>query len=190
MDAMKKKAAHSLRKINLCLWLVILLLAWGSGGCTTKALPLTPGAAAFKKEVREIITRLTPALTGPLARSDAQAAEQAILSLYPTAGQDQDDFPFQLGAMSKEGVLVATLPPVKLIGADFINYQLVQETLSNRRINKKRLYSPDDAPVYFVLAPIMANDNFVGLVALRLTATQALKKWGITESEFQAMDLN
>ncbi|MDP1761894.1 MAG: hypothetical protein Q8L43_06690, partial [Deltaproteobacteria bacterium] len=59
-----------------------------------------------------------------------------------------------------------------------------------RRIITKRLYSPNGAPVYFVLAPIMANDSLVGLVALRLTAAQALKKWGITEKEFQAMDLN
>jgi hypothetical protein len=92
--------------------------------------------------------------------------------------------------MSKDGVLVATLPPVKLIGTDFIDYQQVQQTLKNRRINTKRLYSPDGAPVYFVLGPVMDNDNLVGLAVLRLTAAQALKKWGITEEEFQAMDLN
>ena len=42
----------------------------------------------------------------------------------------------------------------------------------------------------FVLAPIVVNDSLEGLVGLRLTAVQALKKWGITEPEFQAMDLN
>lgn len=187
---MNKTVTDCLRIISLCLALMILPLALGLAGCTAKAPPLSPQAAAFKKEVRDIIARLTPALAGPLSRDDAKAAEQAILFLYPTAGQEQDDFPFRLGVMSKDGVLVAALPPVKLIGADFIDYQLVQETLKKRRINKKRLYSPDDAPVYFVLAPIMVNDSHVGLVVLRLTAAQALKKWGITEKEFQAMDLN
>lgn len=187
---MNKKVLHSLRKINLCLGLVILLLSLGLAGCTAKAPPLSPRAAAFKKDVRDILARLTPALAGPLSRNDGKAAEQAIMSLYPIAGQEQDDFPFWLGVMSQDGVLVAALPPVKLIGADFIDYQIVTETLKNRRINTKRLYSPDNAPVYFVLAPIIVNDSLEGLVGLRLTAAQALKKWGITEEEFQAMDLN
>ena len=52
------------------------------------------------------------------------------------------------------------------------------------------LYAPNGAPVYFVLAPVMVQDNIVGLVGLRVTAVQALKKWGITEKEFQEMDLN
>lgn len=187
---MKEQAVHSLKTITPGLWLVILLLALGLAGCTAPAPPLSPKAAAFKREVRELIGRLAPALAGPLARNDAPAAEEAILALYPSVGQEQDDFPFQLGAMGKDGVLLASRPPVRLIGADFIHYQLVQETLHNRRINKKRLYAPDDSPVYFVAAPIMADDGLVGLVVLRLTAAQALKKWGITEKEFEGMDLN
>jgi len=187
---MDKKAIYCLREITPCRVLLIFILALGLAGCAAKEPPLSPRAAAFKKDVRDILARLTPALAGPLSRNDGKAAEQAILSLYPTAGQDQDDFPFRLGVMSQDGVLVATLPPAKLIGADFIDYQLVQETLKNRRINTKRLYSPDGAPVYFVLAPVLDNDRIAGLVGLRLTAAQALKKWGITEKEFQAMDLN
>ena len=187
---MNKTVIHSLRKINPCLVLLILLLALGLAGCKAQAPPLSPGAAAFKKDVQDIIARLTPALAGPLAQNDAKAAEQVILSLYPTAGQEQADFPFRLGALSKEGVLLASLPPAQAIGDDFIKYQGVQEILASRRLNKKRLYAPDGAPVYFVLAPVMVQDNIVGLVGLRVTAAQALKKWGITEPEFQAMDLN
>jgi hypothetical protein len=186
---MNKPASHCLRERTPCLVFLILLLALGLAGCKAPAPPLSPGAAAFKKDVQDILARLAPALAGPLARNDAKAAEQAILSLYPTAGQEQADFPFRLGAMSKEGVLLAALP-VQAIGDDFIKYQGVQEILTTRRLNKKRLYAPDGAPVYFVLAPVMVQDNIVGLVGLRVTAAQALKKWGITEPEFQAMDLN
>lgn len=164
----------------------VLILA----GCAAKEPPLSPGAAAFKKEVRGIIAKLTPALAGPLSTNDAQAAQAAIMSLYPSAGQDKDDFPYRLGALTKEGILLASLPPVKTIGADFIHYQLVQDTLDNRRINKKRLYAPDGASVYIILAPVEVKGNCVGLVVLRVTAAQALKKWGITEKEFQEMDLN
>ncbi len=78
--------------------------------------------------------------------------------------------------MSKDGILLTALPPVQAIGADFIKYQLVQETLDNRRINKKRLYAPDGAPIYIVLAPAMVQDNLLGLLGLRVTTAQALKK--------------
>jgi hypothetical protein len=185
---MHKTVTPGLKIKGACLALGLLLLFLA--GCQAKEPPLSPRAAAFKKEVRAIIATLAPVLAGPLTQNDAKAAEQAILSLYPTAGQDKDDFPFRLGAMTKDGRLLATLPPVQAIGADFINYQLVQVTLDKRCINKMRLYAPDGASVYFVLAPVMVQDNLVGLVGLRLTAAQALKKWGITEQEFQAMDLN
>jgi hypothetical protein len=187
---MKKTMPPCPRIKSLCLALLILPLALGLAGCRAQGPPLSPRAAAFKKDVRDIIARLTPALSGPLAHNDAKAVEQAILSLYPTAGQEKDDFPFRVGAMSKDGILLTALPPVQAIGADFIKYQLVQETLDNRRINKKQLYAPDGAPIYIVLAPAMVQDNLVGLLGLRLTAAQALQKWGITEQEFQAMDLN
>ena len=187
---MNKPAIHGLRQITPCLVLLILLPALGLAGCKAQAPPLSPGAAAFKKDVQDILARLTPALAGPLSHKDAKAAAQVILSLYPTAGQEQADFPFRLGVLNKEGVLLAALPPVHAIGDDFNKYQQLQEILANRRLNKKRLYAPDGAPVYFVLAPVMVQDKIVGLVALRVTAVQALKKWGITEPEFQAMDLN
>jgi hypothetical protein len=185
---MNKTVKHGLTIIRACLALVILLLPLA--GCKGKEPPLSPRAAAFKREVQAIIAKLAPALAGPLTRNDGKAAEQAILSLYPTAGQEQDDFPFRLGAMSKDGILLATLPPLQAIGSDFINYQLVQETLDKRCINKMRLYAPNGASVYIVLAPVMVQDNLVGIMGLRLTAVQALKRWGITEQEFREMDLN
>jgi len=169
---------------------LIFLLALSLAGCAVQEPPLSPGAAAFKKDVQTIIAKLTPALAGPLSHNDAQAAKAAILSLYPDAGQDKDDFPFRLGALTKDGILLTSLPPVKAIGADFINYQLVQETLDKRRINKMQLYAPDGAPIYIVLAPIMVQGNCAGLVGLRVTAAQALKKWGITGKEFKETNLN
>jgi hypothetical protein len=187
---MNKTMPPCLRIKSLCWALLILPLALGLAGCQAQGPPLSPPAAAFKTEMRDIIARLTPALSGPLAHNDAKAAKQAILSLYPTAGQEKDDFPFKVGAVSKGGILLTVLPPSQAIGADFIKYELVQETLNNRRINKKRLYSPDGTPIYIVLAPVMVQDNLVGILGLRVTAAQTLKQWGLTEQEFQAMDLN
>jgi hypothetical protein len=184
------RVIHCLRMMRPYLAPLILPLALGLAGCQAQEPPLNPRAAAFKKEVRDLIARLTPALAGLLSHNDAKAAAQAILSLYPGAGQEKDDLPFWLGAMSKDGILLTTLPPVQAIGADFIKYRLVQETLANRRINKMRLYASDGAPIYIVLAPAVLQGNLVGLLGLRVTAAQALKEWGVTEPEFQGMDFN
>ena len=178
------------RRKTTPLSLVLFLLALGLTGCTAGGPPLSPNAKAFKKDVRGIINKLSAALAGPLSHNDAEAAKAAILSAYPTAGQDKDDFPFWLGAMTKDGILLTALPPVPSIGQNFIDYQLVQTTLKNRRINQTELFRPDGTPVYIVIAPVLVQGNCVGLVGLRLTAAQALKKWGITEQEFQKMNLN
>jgi hypothetical protein len=185
---MHETLRQSLRRISPCLGLLILSLALA--GCTAKAPPLSPKAAAFKKDVRGILARLAPALAGPLSQNDAKAAEQAILSLFPTAGQDKDDFPFRVGVLTKDGIMLTSLPPVQVIGGDFIHYQQVKETLDKQRLSKERLYAPKGASLYFFMAPVMAQNNCVGLVLLRLTADQALRKWGITEPEFEQMDLN
>ncbi len=172
------------------LMLLIFLVALGLAGCMGGGPPLSPKAEAFKKDVRGIINKLSTALAGPLSHNDAAAAKAAILSAYPTAGQDKDDFPFWLGAMTKDGILLTSLPAVPSIGQDFIKYQLVQTTLKNQRINQQELFRPDGTPVYIVIAPVMVQGNCVGLVGLRLTAAQALNKWGITDQEFQKMNLN
>jgi hypothetical protein len=178
------------RVMRPALALLSLTLALGLAGCTAKQPPLSPQATVFKQDVRGILSRLAPRLVGPLSNNDAEAAKREILSQYPNAGLDKPDFPFWLGVMSKDGILLTALPPVQAIGADFIKYKLVQETLNKKRIGKNRLYSPNGAPIYIVLAPVMDQDNLVGLVGLRLSAAQALKKWGLTEQEFQQMDLN
>ena len=59
-----------------CLVLLILLPALGLVGCKAKAHPLSPGAAAFKKDSRRYLARLTPALAGPLAQNDPKSAER------------------------------------------------------------------------------------------------------------------
>jgi hypothetical protein len=187
---MQKVAVGYFRIMHPVLALLMLTLVLGLAGCTAKQPPLSPQAAVFKQDVRDILSRLAPRLVGPLSNNDAEAAKQAILSQYPDAGLEKPEFPFWLGVMSKDGILLTALPPVQAIGADFIKYKLVQETLNKKRIGKNRLYSPNGAPIYIVLAPVMAQDNLVGLVGLRLSAAQALKKWGLTEQEFQRMDLN
>jgi hypothetical protein len=59
---------QSLRSMSPCLGFLILSLALA--GCTAKAPPLSPKAAAFKKDVGAILARLAPALAGATSRED------------------------------------------------------------------------------------------------------------------------
>ena len=72
--------------------------------------------------------------------------------------------PFWVGAMGKNGILLTSLPPVEAIGADFFKYDLFQK-LKNRRIKQKTGSRPDGAPIYIILAPVMAQNDLVGILA-------------------------
>ncbi len=158
--------------------------------CQAQAPPPSPEAAAFKRDVQEILTRLGPALAAPLAQDDAQAVQQAILSLYPQAGQETDEFPFRVGVVDQTGILVAALPPPAGKADDFSQYTVVREALKSRRWGKARLFAPDGSTLWVIVAPVAAQRQLQGLVVLRLTAAQAKQKWGISEQEFLQLNLD
>ncbi len=169
---------------------VTLLLAVAAVACQAKAPPTSPQAAAFKKEVTDLITKLTPLLGEPLARGDAQGVMEVILSHYPQAGQESGEFPFRLGVLDEVGLLVATLPPLRGQADDFSHYAIVKEVLKTKRWGKARLYAPDGSTLFVVAAPIMSQRRVEGLLLLRLAAAEAHKRWGLTEKEFLALSLD
>lgn len=169
----------------------MLLLVLAFLACQAKPPPLSPQAAAFKKDILEIVGKLTPVLGAPLGRDDSQAVLDAILAVYPQAAAETDDFPFRVGVLDQNGILVAFLPTIKVDpGANFSHYGLVQEILRQRRLGKARLYAPDGSPIYFIAAPVMTQGRLAGILSLRLTAAKVQKKWGLTEQEFLEMHLD
>lgn len=172
-----------------CLALAVLLgLPWL--GCPARETPPSPRAAAFRQEMREIIDKLTAVLAEPLCRNDVRACEEAISSLYPETSRDSVTFPFRLGIINREGVLIHSIPPGRTPGEDYSQYQAVRQALRGRRITNARLYAPDGKEVYLILAPIFKNRQLAGLLVLRLDPALVQQRWGLGEEEFLNVDLN
>lgn len=160
------------------------------GACSAAEKPLTPAAATFKKDMRETIGKLAQVLVEPVCRADAAACEQAIISIYPKAFQDTLAFPFHVGVVNQEGILIYTIPPVKDLGDNYSQYQGVREALKERRIKNVRLYAPNGKELYLILAPLQKKGQMVGLLILRLDPAHVKQKWGISEAEFLRLELN
>ncbi len=163
------------------------LLFWG---CPAKEQPLSPAAATFRQDMRETIGKLSQVLVEPVCRNDAAACEQAIAAIYPEAPRDTLHFPFHLGVMNLQGILIYTIPPVKNIGDDYSQYQAVRDALRAQRIKNVRLFAPNGRELFLILAPLKKKEQMVGLLVLRLEPSQVKKKWGIDEQEFLDLNLN
>ncbi|MCL6620494.1 MAG: hypothetical protein K6T55_00180 [Syntrophobacterales bacterium] len=159
-------------------------------GCPARDKPLSPAAAAFRQEMRETLGKLLAVLVEPVCRNDTRACEQAIMTIYPEAPRDTLTFPFRLGIINRDGVLIYSIPPLRNIGEDYSHYQAVREALKSRRIINARLYAPDGKEVYLILAPMFKNRQLAGLLVLRLDPGLVMQRWGLGEEEFLAVDLN
>jgi hypothetical protein len=112
------------------------------------------------------------------------------MTIYPEAPRDTLTFPFRLGIINRDGVLIYSIPPLRNIGEDYSHYQAVREALKSRRITNARLYAPDGKEVYLILAPMFKNRQLAGLLVLRLDPGLVMQRWGLGEEEFLAVDLN
>ncbi len=171
-------------------WLLGVVLVLCGAGCWAPEDPLSPEAVAFRRDLRETIGNLSKVLVEPVCRNDAAACEQAITSIYPRAPQDTLTFPFHVGVMNQQGILIYTIPPVQNIGDDYSQYQAVREALRERRIKTVRLFAPNGQELYLVLAPLRKKEQMVGLLVLRLDPVQVRQKWKINEQEFLSLNLN
>lgn len=170
--------------------LLVTVLGLCFPGCPAPKEALSPAAAAFKNDMRETIGKLSKVLVEPVCRDDAAACEKAIAAIYPEAPKDTLTFPFHVGVMNQKGILIYTIPPVKNIGDDYSQYKAVKDALKAQRIKNVRFFAPNGKELLLVLAPLMKKEEMVGLLVLRLDPGQVKKKWGISEKEFLALNLN
>lgn len=171
--------------------LSIFLLAPMVSGCPAPKA-LTPAQAAFKKELQQVVGKLAEVLVEPVSKNDAGACQAALAAALASLEGEGKTLLHQarLGVLNREGLLLATAPPQQVAEADFSQYQVVKETMEQGRINFKQLYAPDGSPLYAVLAPLRKQGQATGLLGLRLSAAQVEQKWGLTEKELLAIDLN
>jgi hypothetical protein len=173
------------------LWLVLgSLLVLALGGCQAKEPPLRPGAAQFKKEVKACIEKLQTSLVEPLSKKDLPAINETLKRVEPEAIKLCRMCPFRIGVMNHNGHTLAVYPPKEDAIGNFSNYDVVIQTLNSRRTSQQRFFLQNHSQVYIICAPILKEDQVLGLVALAVSAEEAKQRWDMTAEEFLGIDFN
>ncbi len=153
---------------------------------------MSPGAVAFKKEVKSSLNRLSGPLVQPLVKKDLATIDRLLAKVQPEAAKLCRMCPFNLGVLDVQGVTLVMHPPRKegdSIG-NFSDYAVVQQTLKTRKIAQQRFFLQDGSEIYIICQPLAKDKELVGILALALSAAEAQKRWGIGEKEFLALDFN
>jgi hypothetical protein len=171
--------------MRLVLVVAITLLC----GCQAKEPPLSPGAASFKKEVKQCLASIVAPLAEPVFTKDLPGIAAALEKVEPQAVKLCRMCPFRIGVLNQFGEVLAVHPP-KDTAANFSNYDLVIKTINSKKVQQQRFYLQDGSALYFICAPILRGDAVMGLVAIAINSEEAEKRWGLTEKEFLALDFN
>ena len=118
---------------------VDLVLAVLFGGCQASKPPLSPAAAAFKKEVRQCIQEFSAAVMEPLAKNDVPAISAGLEKVEPQALKLCRMCPFRIAVLNQHGEALAIHPPnLERQRTNFSNYDLVIKTINSKKIQQQR----------------------------------------------------
>jgi len=160
-------------------------------GCQAKPAPLSPAAATFKHEIKTCIANLSLTLTEPVAKKDVAAINAALAKIESPAVKLCSLCPFQIGVMNKSGDGLAAYPPKSGNNAkNYSRYDLITKAINSKKIQQQRFFLQDGSVLYIICAPLLREDNLVGLVAIAVDSEDAEKRWGLTEKEFLDLDFN
>ena len=160
-------------------------------GCQAREAPLSPGAATFKKEIKSCITNLSATLIEPVAKRDLAGIKAALEKVESRAVKLCRLCPFEIGVTDASGETLVAYP-VKGDGKgkNYSQYDLVIKTLNSKKIQQQRFFLPDGSELYLICSPLIPQDKLIGLVAIAVSSVEAVKRWGLTEKEFLAIDFN
>jgi len=168
----------------------LLLLLMVLSGCPATEPPLSPAAAAFKKEVQECLDRLCQGVVGAIVKGDVAAINETLKHLEPEALKLCRMCPFRIGVLDKNGETMTVYPFKAEAMGYYAKYEGVAQTLKNRQINQQRLYLQDGSQIYLIFIPLLHDQDLVGIIVLSLSAKDAHDRWGMTEKEFLDINFN
>jgi hypothetical protein len=171
------------------LWQVLACLAILLCGCRAQEPPLSPGAATFKKEVKDCIAGLAAPLVEPVFRKDVPAITATLKEVEPKAIKLCRLCPFRIAVMNQLGETLAVHPP-KDKAANFSSYDLVIKAINSKQIQQQRFFLQDGSQLYIICTPLIRQDQVVGLLAIAINSEEAQKRWGLTGKEFLALNFN
>jgi hypothetical protein len=174
-----------------CLWQVLLvstvILVFG---CHQEP-PLNPQVATFKQEIKSCLDSIAITLMEPVAKKDVAEIKAALEKIESPAVKLCRMCPFEIGVLDPSGKILSSYP-VKGDGKakDYSSYDLVKKAISSKKIQQQGLFLPDGSKLYLVCAPLIRQDQLIGLVAIAISSADAEKRWNLTEKEFLALDFN
>jgi hypothetical protein len=171
------------------LWQVLACLAILLCGCQAPEPPLSPGAATFKKEVKNCITTLAVPLVEPVYRRDVAAITATLEKMEPKTLKLCRMCPFRIAVMNQLGETLAVHPP-KDKGGNFSSYELVIKAINSKQVQQQRFFLQDGSQLYIICTPLIRQDQVVGLLAIAINSEEAHKRWGLTGKEFLALNFN
>ena len=158
-------------------------------GCQASQPPLSPAAASFKREIKLCLTTLSASLVEPIATRDLNGIQTALDKIEPQAVKLCRMCPFNIGVLNRNGETLAVHPP-KDHTRNFSSYDLVIKAINSKKIQQQRFFLQNGSELYIICAPIMHDDQVIGLTAIAISAEEAKQRWGLTEKEFMAIDFN
>jgi hypothetical protein len=171
-------------------WLPLVMMVMLVYGCKPQELPLSPGAAAFRQEVKVVKERLTTSLVDPVSRGDKAGVAAALQKTMPAEIKLCQMCPFLLGVLDKNGVILSTYPSKEKYRKDFSDYHVVIKALQEGKACQSRFYLSDGSLLFVICTPLMQGEEAVGVLIFTSLAEEVKKRWGITEQEFYAIDFN
>jgi hypothetical protein len=171
-------------------WVLVALSLTLSLGCQKAEPPLSAGAQEFKKEVKDCIKKLSTPLQEPLSRRDIPAINETLKKVEPEAIKLCRMCPFRIGVLDQEGNTLTVYPQKEGAVDDFSNYDLIVQTLKNRRTGQRRFFLQDGTQIYIICVPLFKGDRVQGLLALAVSSEEARKRWQMSSEEFLAIDFD
>jgi hypothetical protein len=170
--------------------ILLLLLLLILSGCQAGQPPLSSAAASFKKEVQDCLDRLCHGLVEQIQKKDIEALNETLKHVEPEALKLCRMCPFRIGILDKNGDTLTVYPFKAEAVGNFSGYDVVVQTLKNRKINQQKFFLQDGSQMYIICVPLFHEKDLAGIMALSLSAQEAKNRWGLSEKDFLAIDFN
>jgi len=173
--------------------------SWGAAAALAAALaaacaPPAPGPSkaeeAFRKEVLAARESLSASLTDAAANREPRAAARILEQTCSLARESGRPFACGITVLDRHGITLASATPgAPIRRLDYSRYDVVSTALKERRVVKTKLYLQDRTALYVVAIPLERRGETVGLLVLAFDQSDLVNRHGLTEEEFQRVDL-
>ena len=156
--------------------------------------PPAPGPSkaeeAFRKEVLAVRESLSASLTDAAAKGEPPAAGRILEQACTLARESDRPFACGITVLDRHGITLASATPgARIRRLDYSRYDVVATALKERRVVKRKLHLQDRTALYVVAIPLERRGEAVGLLVLAFDPADLMNRHGLTEAEFQRVDL-